>query len=97
MIKSYNFSVSDGVNLAWHETGAGRPVVLIHGYFSDTPSNWIKYGHAALLADAAVIIMMMLVVNFDVAPKGRFHADNTPPYGFYFLRFLRVLNKGTRS
>jgi pimeloyl-ACP methyl ester carboxylesterase len=76
MIKSYNFSASDGVNLVWHETGEGRPVVLIHGYFSDA---------------------MMLTLNFDVAPKGRFRTDNNPPYGFYFLRFLRVLNKGKRS
>jgi hypothetical protein len=76
MIKSYNFSVSDGVNLAWHETGAGRPVVSIHDYFSD---------------------VMMLTLNFDVAPKGRFRKENNSPYGFYFLRFLRVLNKGKRS
>ena len=26
---------SDGVELAYHEVGRGRPVVLLHGLFSD--------------------------------------------------------------
>nr|WP_277925759.1 alpha/beta fold hydrolase [Sphingomonas sp. JXJ CY 53] len=30
--------------------GEGRPVVLIHGYFSDAQTNWVKYGHAAKVA-----------------------------------------------
>jgi pimeloyl-ACP methyl ester carboxylesterase len=39
-----------GGRLAWHETGSGRPVMLIHGLFSNAQTNWIKYGHAAKLA-----------------------------------------------
>ena len=36
--------------LAWREVGQGRPVVLLHGLFSDAHVNWIKFGHAAKLA-----------------------------------------------
>ena len=27
-----------------------RPVLMLHGLFSSAEVNWIKYGHAALLA-----------------------------------------------
>ncbi|GAC1307554.1 MAG: alpha/beta fold hydrolase [Steroidobacteraceae bacterium] len=39
-----------GVRLAFRELGEGRPVVLIHGFFSNGIVNWIRYGHAAALA-----------------------------------------------
>ena len=41
-----------GARMAWHETGdaGGRPVVLIHGLFSNAFVNWVRYGHAAKLA-----------------------------------------------
>jgi pimeloyl-ACP methyl ester carboxylesterase len=58
MLKSYNFSASDGVRIAWREAGQGRPLILIHGYFSDADTNWIKYGHAALLAGAGFRVIM---------------------------------------
>lgn len=48
----------DGGRLAWHETGAGRPVVLIHGLFSNAQTNWIKYGHAAKLAATGRRVIM---------------------------------------
>lgn len=44
------FASFDGQEIAWTEMGEGRPVVLIHGYFSTAEVNWIKYGHAAKLA-----------------------------------------------
>src|SRR4051812_43265444 len=40
------WTASDGVELAFHELGQGRPVVLLHGLFSDANMNWIKFGHA---------------------------------------------------
>jgi pimeloyl-ACP methyl ester carboxylesterase len=40
------------------DTGAGRPLILIHGYFSEADTNWIKYGHAALLANAGFRVIM---------------------------------------
>lgn len=57
-MKSYSFCVGDGVEIAWREMGEGHPLFLIHGYFSDADTNWIKFGHAALLADAGYRVIM---------------------------------------
>jgi pimeloyl-ACP methyl ester carboxylesterase len=57
-LKTYFFNAQDGVSLAVHEVGAGRPLLLIHGYISDAATNWIKYGHAALLAEAGFRVLM---------------------------------------
>ena len=51
-VKTHYWTASDGVELAWREVGQGRPVILLHGLFSDAQMNWIKFGHAARLADA---------------------------------------------
>jgi pimeloyl-ACP methyl ester carboxylesterase len=34
---AYWFAAPDGVRLAWHEMGAGRPVVLLHGLLGNGP------------------------------------------------------------
>ena len=47
---THRWTASDGIDLAFHEMGQGRPVVLLHGLFSDAHVNWIKFGHAAKLA-----------------------------------------------
>lgn len=49
---------ADGIRIAYREMGAGRPLILIHGYFSDADTNWIKYGHARSLADAGFRVIM---------------------------------------
>ena len=46
------WTASDGVQLAYRETGEGRPVVLLHGLFSDAQMNWINFGHAERIAAA---------------------------------------------
>lgn len=56
--ETYRFKSFDGVELAWTEMGEGRPVVLIHGYFSTAHINWIKYGHAAKLAARGFRVIM---------------------------------------
>lgn len=48
----------DGAQLAWREVGEGRPIVLIHGYFSNAETNWIKYGTAAKLVAAGFRVIM---------------------------------------
>lgn len=53
-----SFQTSDGVDIAWSEMGEGRPLLLVHGYMSDAATNWIKYGHAAALADAGYRVIM---------------------------------------
>ena len=45
----HHFTAADGTDLAWHELGEGRPVVLLHGLFSDAWTNWLRYGHAAAI------------------------------------------------
>lgn len=52
------FESFDGERIAWRELGEGRPVILIHGYFSTAEVNWIKYGHAARIAAAGFRVIM---------------------------------------
>lgn len=65
------FDSFDGTRLAWRELGEGRPVVLIHGYFSNAEINWIKYGHAALVAAAGFRVIM---------PDLRGHGESAKPH-----------------
>ena len=58
MITSNSFQAIDGVEIAWRETGQGRPLLLIHGFMSEADTNWIKYGHAAALANAGYRVIM---------------------------------------
>ena len=46
------FTASDGTRLAYRDMGQGRPVVMLHGLFSNGTVNWMKYGHAQTLVDA---------------------------------------------
>jgi len=65
------FDSFDGVRLAYREMGEGRPVVLIHGYFSDAETNWIKFGHAARVADLGFRVIM---------PDLRGHGESAKPH-----------------
>ncbi|KWV93184.1 alpha/beta fold hydrolase [Erythrobacter sp. YT30] len=58
MSQSY-FKSFDGVELAYHRTGEGRPVILLHGLFSSAKMNWIKWGHDLLLAEAGFEAIML--------------------------------------
>ena len=53
-----HWTASDGIELAFHELGAGRPVVLLHGLFSDAVMNWIKFGHAERIAARGFRVIM---------------------------------------
>ncbi len=52
------FEARDGTSLAFREIGEGRPLVLIHGFFSTAVVNWIRPGHAAALAAAGHRVVM---------------------------------------
>ena len=52
------WTASDGVELAWHEEGEGRSVILLHGLFSDAQMNWINFGHADHIAAAGFRVIM---------------------------------------
>ena len=66
------WTASDGVELAYHELGEGRPVVLLHGLFSDSNMNWIKFGHAGRIAAAGFRVIM---------PDLRAHGLSGKPHG----------------
>jgi len=65
------FASFDGVDLAVHRLGVGRPVVLLHGLFSDAWTNWIRFGHAQRLADAGFEAIM---------PDLRAHGQSAAPH-----------------
>lgn len=65
------FDSFDGTRLAWREIGEGRPVVLIHGFFSDAETNWIRYGHAAAIAARGLRVIM---------PDLRGHGESARPH-----------------
>lgn len=60
-----------GARLALHRMGAGRPLVLLHGLFSNAEMNWIKWGHAQRLVDAGFEVLM---------PDLRAHGQSAAPH-----------------
>ena len=54
----HNWTASDGVELAYRELGEGRPVILLHGLFSDAIMNWIKFGSAERIAAQGFRVIM---------------------------------------
>ncbi len=65
------FQGRDGLALAWREMGEGRPLVLLHGYFSTAMVNWVRFGHAATLAAAGYRVIL---------PDLRGHGDSAKPH-----------------
>jgi pimeloyl-ACP methyl ester carboxylesterase len=59
--------------MAWHGMGPedGRPVILIHGLFSNAFTNWVRYGHAAKLAAKGRRVIM---------PDLRAHGQSAKPH-----------------
>ena len=58
-MKMETFESFDGTRLALHRAGEGRPLVLLHGLFSSAEMNWIKWGHAQLLAEQGYEVLML--------------------------------------
>ncbi|HEY0627005.1 MAG TPA: alpha/beta fold hydrolase [Allosphingosinicella sp.] len=67
----HRFKSFDGVELAWHELGGGRPAVLLHGLFSNADTNWLKFGHAQKLAERGFRVIM---------PDLRAHGASAAPH-----------------
>jgi pimeloyl-ACP methyl ester carboxylesterase len=83
-----HWTASDGVDLAFHELGSGRPVVLLHGLFSDANMNWIKFGHAAHIAERGFRVIMPDLRAHGLS--GRPHEPEHYPVGV-LARDLREL------
>lgn len=69
--KSHRFNAPDGLQLVWHEAGEGRPVLLLHGLFSNAHINWIRYGHAEAIAAQGRRVLML---------DHRAHGDSAKPH-----------------
>lgn len=65
------FKSRDGYRLAFREIGEGRPIVLLHGFFSNAVINWIRYGHAEAIAAEGYRVIM---------PDLRAHGDSAKPH-----------------
>lgn len=72
-VSTHSFRGADGAAMAWHESGPadGRPVILIHGLFSNAFVNWIRFGHAAKLAAKGRRVIM---------PDLRAHGQSAKPH-----------------
>jgi pimeloyl-ACP methyl ester carboxylesterase len=88
------FTVPDGVEIAWHEQGEGRPVILLHGLFSDADTNWIRFGHASAIAARGFRVIMPDLRGHGTS--GRPHEASAYPKdvlaedGVALLRHLRL-------
>ena len=82
------WKASDGIELAFHEMGEGRAVILLHGLFSDAVMNWIKFGHAARIAAAGFRVIMPDLRGHGLS--GRPHEPEYYPPGV-LARDLREL------
>lgn len=71
-VATHHWIASDGIQLSWRETGEGRPVILLHGLFSDAHMNWIKFGHAERIASVGFRVIM---------PDLRAHGLSGKPHG----------------
>ncbi|QXQ05494.1 alpha/beta hydrolase [Sphingosinicellaceae bacterium] len=67
----FRFASFDGVELSWQEVGEGRPVILLHGLFSTSHTNWIRYGTAAQVAAAGFCVIL---------PDLRAHGESAKPH-----------------
>ena len=65
-----SITTPDGTNIALHRMGEGRTVLMFHGLFSSAQMNWVKFGHAALLAQNGFECIM---------PDWRVHGDSDAP------------------
>ena len=70
-VATHCWTASDGVELAYHDVGEGRPVVLVHGLFSSAHVNWIKFGHAARVAATGARV---------IRPDLRAHGQSAAPH-----------------
>jgi pimeloyl-ACP methyl ester carboxylesterase len=67
---AHRFAGRDGAELACHETGSGRPLLLLHG-FMGAGSHMLSYGRTGVLAEQGYRL---------IAPDLRGHGDSARPH-----------------
>ena len=65
------FASFDDARIAWRELGAGPPVLLLHGLFSHSDMNWLRFGHARAVAEAGFRVIL---------PDFRAHGQSAAPH-----------------
>ncbi|MFD4947655.1 alpha/beta fold hydrolase [Streptomyces sp. NPDC058239] len=65
-----HFPGKDGARLVYRELGAGRPLILLHGFFSSGSHQWVRTRIAAALADSGRKVFM---------PDLRGHGESAAP------------------
>lgn len=63
----------DGVDIAYEVAGNGPPVLLLHGFASDSETNWVRPGVVAALEQAR-----MQVITYDARGHGRSGKPHDP-------------------
>lgn len=71
MTEVHRWTARDGVELAYREIGTGRPLLLLHGFFTTADHAWIRSGHAERLASRGHRVVM---------PDLRAHGDSAKPH-----------------
>ena len=71
VVEREDFLSFDGTRIAWHSLGNGRPIILLHGLFSNGDMNWRKFGAAAEIAAAGYQVIM---------PDFRAHGESAGPH-----------------
>jgi pimeloyl-ACP methyl ester carboxylesterase len=66
-----HFTGHGGMQLAYREVGTGRPVLLMHGFFTTGTVAWLRSGHAARLVERGHRVIM---------PDMRGHGDSPKPH-----------------
>ena len=67
----HGFEAPDGIELAWHELGEGRPACFCTASSPTPQTNWIRFGHAAEIAGRGVRLIM---------PDLRAHGTSATPH-----------------
>ncbi|QWF81349.1 alpha/beta fold hydrolase [Amycolatopsis sp. CA-230715] len=75
------FIARDGFAPAYREIGAGRPLVLLHGFTADG-SQWLDHGPAAALAEA------LPNARFARVPGDHFTALASPEFAAAVLDYV---------
>jgi pimeloyl-ACP methyl ester carboxylesterase len=65
------FAGHGGMPLAYREVGEGRPVLLLHGFFTTGTVAWLRSGHAARLVQGGHRV---------IVPDMRGHGDSPKPH-----------------
>ena len=54
------FTSFDGVEIAYDVLGEGDPVVMHHGFASDSRTNWLRPGVAAAVMDSGRQVVLVV-------------------------------------